>query len=371
MSSTIDPGRREIFARRMTDATSGAFDVAAAYLGLRLDLYRSLADHGPTTAAELAERTSTNERLVREWLEQQAATEVLEATRDDATQQGGSARDGEAGPWRFALPTEHAAVLLDPDAIDGMGGTVRSLVADLAMVPRLVESFRTGRGIPYAEYGPDEADGQAMSTRPIYRSELSSWFVALPEVSARLAGGKVLDVGCGLGWSTVSIAKAFPTAHVDGVDFDLASIDAARELAEQEGMSDRVRFEVRDAAELAGAGYDLVTFFEMLHDLARPVEALRAASEALAPGGVVLVADEITADAFAGPADEADRRHYGWSLLMCLPSSMSEPGSAATGAVIRPATVRAYADAAGFASTEILPIESAAFRFYLLRPKAR
>lgn len=359
MSSTIDPGRREVFARRLTDATSGAFDVAAAYLGLRLGLYRSLADHGPTTAAELAERTSTNERLVREWLEQQAATEVLEATRDDA------------GAWRFALPAEHAVVLLDPDAIDGMGGTVRSLVAELAMVPRLVESFRTGRGIPYAEYGPDEADGQAMSTRPIYRSELSSWFVALPEVSARLAGGRVLDVGCGLGWSTVSIAKAFPTAQVDGVDFDLASIEAAREIAKQEGVSDRVRFEVRDAAELAGAGYDLVTFFEMLHDLARPVEALRAAREALAPGGVVLVADEITADAFAGPADEADRRHYGWSLLLCLPSSMSEPGSAATGAVIRPATVRAYADAAGFASTEILPIESLAFRFYLLRPSAR
>jgi 2-polyprenyl-3-methyl-5-hydroxy-6-metoxy-1,4-benzoquinol methylase len=359
MSSTIDPGRREVFARRLTDATSGAFDVAAAYLGLRLGLYRSLADHGPTTAAELAERTSTNERLVREWLEQQAATEVLEATRDDA------------GAWRFALPAEHAVVLLDPDAIDGMGGTVRSLVAELAMVPRLVESFRTGRGIPYAEYGPDEADGQAMSTRPIHRSELSSWFVALPEVSARLAGGRVLDVGCGLGWSTVSIAKAFPTAQVDGVDFDLASIEAAREIAKQEGVSDRVRFEVQDAAELAGAGYDLVTFFEMLHDLARPVEALRAAREALAPGGVVLVADEITADAFAGPADEADRRHYGWSLLLCLPSSMSEPGSAATGAVIRPATVRAYADAAGFASTEILPIESLAFRFYLLRPSAR
>jgi 2-polyprenyl-3-methyl-5-hydroxy-6-metoxy-1,4-benzoquinol methylase len=357
VSSTIDPGRREIFARRLTDATSGAFDVAAAYLGLRLGLYQSLADRGPTTAAELAERTSTNERLVREWLEQQAATEVLDAARVD-----------ETAAWRFALPAEHAAVLLDPDAIDGVGGTVRSLVADLAMVPRLVESFRTGRGIPYAEYGPDEADGQAMSTRPIYRSELSSWFVALPEVSARLAGGKVLDVGCGLGWSTISIAQAFPTVRVDGVDFDLASIEAAREIAEREGVSDRVRFEVSDAAELAGAGYDLVTFFEMLHDLARPVEALRAAREALAPGGVVLVADEITADAFAGPADEADRRHYGWSLLMCLPSSMSEPGSAATGAVIRPATVRAYADAAGFVSTEVLPIESLAFRFYLLRP---
>ena len=355
MTVRIGPERRELFARRMRDATSGTFDVAAAYLGLRLGLYRSLADDGPATAAELAARTTTNERLVREWLEQQAATEVLEARVD-------------AGSWRFALPADHAAVLLDPDAIDGAGGSVRSLVAELAMLPRLVESFRTGRGIPYAEYGPDESEGQAMSTRPVYRTELPAWFDALPEVSARVAEGKVLDVGCGQGWSSVTIAKTFPTAQVDGVDFDVASIEAARKNAEQEGVADRVRFEVRDAAELAGAGYDLVTFFENLHDLARPVEALRAAREALAPGGAVLVADEFTAEAFTGPADEAERRHYGWSLLVCLPTSMSEPGSAATGAVIRPATVRAYAEAAGFGSTEILQVESRDFRLYLLRP---
>lgn len=281
MDSTVVPARRENFARRLTDATSGAFDVVAAYLGLRLGFYRSLADEGPATAAELAGRTATNERLVREWLEQQAATEVLDAKRDE-----------DAETWRFALPDDHAAVLLDPDALDGMGGTVQALLADLAVVPRLVDSFRTGRGIPYADFGPDEAEGQAASTRPIYRTELPGWFAAMPEVSARLAGGtaRVLDIGCGLGWSGVSIAKAFPTARVDGVDLDAASIEAAQAVAEQEGVSDRVHFEARDAASLAGAGYDVATMFEMLHDLALPVEALRAAREALAPGGVVLVA---------------------------------------------------------------------------------
>jgi len=359
MSSAAVPGRREAFARRLTEVTGGALDVAAAYLGLRLGLYQSLATEGPATAAQLAGRTGTNERLVREWLEQQAATEVLDAKHDGADHS-----------WLFALSDEHAAVLLDPDALDGMGGTVRALIADLAMVPRLVDSFRTGRGIPYAEYGPDEAEGQAISTRPIYRFELPSWFAAMPEVSARLSTGtaRVLDIGCGLGWSSVSIARTFPNARVDGVDLDAASIAAARGIAEQEGVSDRVRFEVQDAADLAGAGYDLGTMFEMLHDLARPVEALRAAREAVAPGGVVLVADEMTGDAFDGPADEADRRHYGWSLLHCLPVSMSEPDSAATGTVIRPATVRSYAAAAGFSATEILPVESIAFRLYLLRP---
>jgi 2-polyprenyl-3-methyl-5-hydroxy-6-metoxy-1,4-benzoquinol methylase len=339
----------------MRDATSGTFDVAAAYLGLRLGLYRSLADDGPATATELAERTATNERLVREWLEQQAATEVLDAHVD-------------AGAWGFALPAEQATVLLDPDALDGVGGTVHSLIAELAMVPRLVEAFRTGRGIPYADYGPDESQGQAMSTRPVYRTELPTWFAALPEVSARVAGGRILDVGCGQGWSSVSMAKTFPAARVDGVDFDVASIAVAREVAEQEGVADRVNFEVKDAAELAGAGYDLVTLFENLHDLARPVQALRAARAALAPGGVVLVADEITAEAFTVPVDDAERSHYGWSLLVCLPTSMSEPDSAATGTVIRPATVRAYAEAAGFASTETVPVQGATFRLYLMRP---
>ena len=158
----------------------------------------------------------------------------------------------------------------------------------------------------------------------------------------------MLDIGCGHGWSSVNIAKLFPNVRVDGVDLDEASITAARAVAKPEGVADRVTYEVRDAATLAGAGYDVATMFEMLHDLSRPVEVLRAAREALAPGGVVVVADELTDEEFVGPASDADRRHYGWSLLHCLPTSMAEPGSAATGTVIRPSTVRAYAEEAGF-----------------------
>ena len=356
MSSTAGPTRREAYVRRMTDSTSGAFDVATAYLGLRLGLYRALAERGPATAAELAARTGTNERLVREWLEQQAATEILEATRE-----------GEA--WRFALPADHATVLLDPDALDGIGGTILNQAADLALLPRLVETFRTGDGIPFAEYDQDMIEGQAASTLPVYKAELAMWFAAIPDIAARLADtGRILDIGCGMGWSCVTMARIFPNARVDGVDLDRASIAAARRNAEREGVAGRVTFEVRDASTLVGAGYDVATMFEMLHDLARPVEALRAAREALGPGGAVLVADEITSDEFTGAADEADRRHYGWSVLHCLPASMTEPDSATTGTVIRPSTVRAYAERAGFSSVEILPVESVAFRLYLLRP---
>jgi 2-polyprenyl-3-methyl-5-hydroxy-6-metoxy-1,4-benzoquinol methylase len=348
---------REAFVQRMGDATLGAFDVASTYLGLKLGFYRSLADEGPATAAELAGRTGTDERLVREWLEQQGATELLAASNDD-------------GEWRFALPPGHAGVLLDPDAPDGIAGTMLSLVAELAQVPRLVDSFRTGVGIPYADYGPDEAEGQAMGTRPIYRTEIKSWFSAVPDLTERLATGsaRVLDIGCGTGWSSVSIAQAFPGVRVEGVDLNPGSIEAARRVAAAEGVTDRVTLEVRDAATLSGAGYDVVTMFEMVHDLARPVEALRVAREALGPGGVVLVADEPVGDAYAGPATEEERRHYGWSLLHCLPASMTEPGSAATGTLMRPDTVRRFAREAGFAAVEVLPVNSVAFRLYLLRP---
>jgi protein-L-isoaspartate O-methyltransferase len=355
MVAADEPTPRDHFARRLTDATSGVFDVAAAYLGLRLGLYRSLADDGPATPAELAARTGTNERLIREWLEQQAATEVLVATPHGAA-------------WRFHLPADHAAILLDPDALDGMAGVILDQVACVAMAPRLVDAYRTGRGIPYADYGLDMGEGQAASTRPVYRTELAGWLAAIPDRDRRLTSGsaRVLDIGCGYGWSSVELARALPGARVDGVDLDPRSIAAARGVAVAEGMSDRVTFDERDAATLAGAGYDLVTMFEMLHDLARPVDVLRAAHEALSPGGWVLVADEITSEAFDGPADEGDRRHYGWSVIHCLPASMTVPGSAATGTVIRSSTVRAYASEAGFGSVEILPVDSAAFRIYLL-----
>lgn len=349
--------RRSRFAERLLEATSGAFDVAAAYFGIRLGLYASLATAGPASPSDLAERTGTNERMVREWLEQQTTTGVIEAVPD-------------GNHWLFSLPAEHAVVLLDPEAIDGMAGTIRGLVAELAMVPRLLRTFRTGEGIPYADYGPDEAEGQAMSSRPLYQAEMASWLAALPDVHARLStkGGRVLDIGCGLGWSSVSIAQALPKASVTGIDLDAASINSARSIAARAGVDDRVEFEARDAAAFAGAGFDLATMFEMLHDLARPVEALQAARHAVGRDGVVLVADELVGEKFTGTTNPAEARHYGWSLLHCLPASMTTAGSAATGTVIRPTTVRTYAKQAGFSRIDVLAIQTATLRLYALHP---
>jgi len=348
---------RESFLERMNTSVLGAFDIASTYLGVKLGLYASLAEHGPSTSHELAERTGTNERLVREWLEQQGATELLDAAHSD-------------DEWRFALPAGHAEPLLDPDDSDQVHGTVLSLIGDLAVVPRLVESFRTGAGIPYADYGADVAEGQSRGTRPTYRTEIPSWFAAVPGLSERMAEGnaRVLDIGCGIRCSSVSIAQAYPGVTVDGVDLDPGSIESARQVAEAEGVTDQVTFEVRDVATLSGAGYDVATMFEMLHDLARPVEVLRVARDAVTPDGVVLVADEPVNDTYKGPTHDDERRHHGWSLLHCLPASMAEPDSAATGTLIRPDTVRRYALEAGFADVERLAVDSEAFHLYLLRP---
>jgi 2-polyprenyl-3-methyl-5-hydroxy-6-metoxy-1,4-benzoquinol methylase len=179
----------------------------------------------------------------------------------------------------------------------------------------------------------------------------------------------VADVGCGTGWSSLAIARAFPKVRVDGFDLDDASVAAATSHAEDAGVADRVQFHVHDAADPQLAGrYDLVTAFETLHDMARPVEALRAMRELLAPSGVVLIADERVAETFAAPANEIDRFNYGWSILHCLPACRAESPSAATGTVMRPPTLHRYATEAGFSEVQIVPIENDFWRFYQLIP---
>jgi 2-polyprenyl-3-methyl-5-hydroxy-6-metoxy-1,4-benzoquinol methylase len=179
----------------------------------------------------------------------------------------------------------------------------------------------------------------------------------------------VADLACGPGWSSIAIAQAYPLVTVDGFDLDADVIAAARRNAEQAGLSDRVTFAATDAAGLGTAGqYDLVTILEGLHDMSRPVDVLRAARGLLSPSGSVLVADELVAEEFTVPAPDLERYLYGWSVLSCLPSAMGDPGTAATGAVMRPATLGRYAREAGFSGVETLPLETETWRFYRLSP---
>lgn len=352
--------QRDALTTRLFGATLGAFDLLSAMLGLELGYYRALADGGPATAGELATRTRTDRRYTREWLEQQAVTGILEV--DDT---------GEPETRRYTLPAGHALALLDPDDLATASPMPRFVLSGARMLPLIADAYRTGAGIDWADY-PGLIEAQELANRPMFRHLLAQeWLPAIPDVHARLqAGARVADLGAGAGWSSIAIAKAYPNAHVDGLDLDAQSVERARANAAAEGADpSRLRFHHVDAGDHRLDGrYDLVTIIEALHDLSQPVAVLTAAGQLLAPGGTVLVVDEKVAETFTAPGDEIERLMYGYSILYCLVNARVDPHAVGTGTVMRPATVRAYAEAAGFSRVTVLPIEHEVFRFYRLDP---
>ncbi|GAC1482039.1 MAG: class I SAM-dependent methyltransferase [Candidatus Dormibacteria bacterium] len=353
--------QRSAFLDRLTASCLGTFEIAAVYLGIKLGLYHSLAEQGPATSTELSGRTATEERYVREWLEQQTVTGVLRV--DDAA--------APSAGRRYSLAAAHAEVLLDVDSPNFMGAQPQQMIGVLQPLPALIRAFRQGGGVPYEAYGADCRDGIAASNRVAFINQLGSeWFPSIPELDARLRSdppARVADVGCGFGVSAISIAKAYPKVHVDAFDLDESSVEQARQNARSQGLSQQITFAVRDASDPGiSEKYDLVVAFETIHDMARPVEALAAMRGLAAVGGMVLVVDErVQADFTVDPGD-VERMCYGFSLLHCLPAGMVEQPSAGTGTVMRPAILRAYAQQAGFQDIEVLPIENDFWRFYRL-----
>ena len=347
-------------ARRLASDTIAALELCTVYLGERLGLYRALAEGGPATSSELADRTGTVERYVREWLEQHAAGGLL------------AVDDPAAGPLerRYRMPPEHVPVLADPDSVHYQAYRGVEAVRAARPLPDLVEAFRNGGAPPPLPWAPE---GRAEFNRALFVNLLGSrWLPAIPAVDRRLRAdppARVADVACGTGWSSLAMATAYPRITVDGFDLDPDVVALATQNAQETEVAARVRFAVVDAADPDLPGrYDLVTIFEALHDMSRPVDALRAARAMLAEGGSVVVADERVEDTFTAPAPDHDRRAYGWSVVSCLPSAMGDPETAATGAVLRPATLARYAEAAGFGEVETLPFDAGDWRFYRLTP---
>jgi SAM-dependent methyltransferase len=351
----------EAFAERLFGATIGLLEVASVHVGGRLGFYRALAD-GDATPTELAARTDTAERYVREWLEQQAVAGFLSVDDPDA----------EAGERRYGLPDAHRPVLAEEEDLNYLTPLASLAMGVLRPLDALLEAYRTGGGVPYEAYGADTRDGIGAINRPQFVNEVAGWLGSIPEVDARLRAAppaRVADVACGTGWSSIAIARAYSDVTLDAIDVDAESIEDARRNVAEAGLEDRVRPIVHDAsAPDLGGRYDLVTIFEALHDMNHPVEALRAARNSLAAGGSVLVADERVAERFTAPGDEIERFNYGWSVLHCLAVGTTEKGAAGTGTVMRPDILRVYAAAAGFARVEVLPIEHAFWRFYRLVP---
>jgi 2-polyprenyl-3-methyl-5-hydroxy-6-metoxy-1,4-benzoquinol methylase len=355
--------RRDALAERLFTGLLEALELLSVQLGVELGLYSGLRRDGPADAHELAERAGIHPRYAREWLEQQAAAGILDSTGGDA--------DPERR--RFALPAGHAEALLDHDSPAAVHAVAPAVIGIASVLDRLATSYRTGGGVPYAAFGPDLRHGIAGMNRPLFTNDLAVWLAAAPTVDRHLrsrARPEILDVGCGTGWSSVALARAYPEARVHGIDLDGASVDEARRNATEAGVDGRVDFEVRDAVtvdELDGR-YDLVCIFEALHDMAHPVRTLAKLGRVLTEGGAVLVADERVCETFTAPAEFNDRLMYAWSVLHCLPATMAEQPSIATGTVLRPSTLRRYAAEAALPRVEELAVDNDFWRLYLLQP---
>jgi 2-polyprenyl-3-methyl-5-hydroxy-6-metoxy-1,4-benzoquinol methylase len=364
MTATEDTGqKRDALVERLVESASSTMTLFTIHLGDQLGFYNILAEEGPITASELADRSGTNERYVREWLEQQTVSGLLEVEDDSLG----------SGDRRFYLPQGHDEVLSHRDSLNYLAPLAQIVAGVVSPISKVVEAFRTGRGVPFSEYGKNAREGQARMNRAMFLTEVGrDWLPTIEDVHQRLLAdppARVADIGCGAGWSSIGIAKSYPNALVDGFDLDEPSIEMARAHVEESGVADRVDFQVRDAgdAELAGK-YDLVTAFECIHDMSHPVEALRTMKRLVKDGGAVLVADERVGESFTRSGNEVEGLMYGFSVLHCLPAGMVDQPSAATGTVMRPDTLRKYALEAGFRDVEILPIENFFFRVYRLVP---
>jgi ubiquinone/menaquinone biosynthesis C-methylase UbiE len=287
-------------------------------IGDRLGLYRALAD-GPARPAELAERTGTDPRYIEEWLRGQAAGGYVTYDADAAT---------------YSLNEEQAFALTDPDGPLYLPGAFELALGSLAATSRVVDAFRTGKGIGWHEHDDMVFSGCERFFRPGYAAHLvAEWLPALDGIVARLeSGARVADLGCGHGASTVLMAQAFPKSTFFGSDYHQGSIDEARKRAADAGVADRVRFEVATAQSATGHDLDLVTTFDCLHDMGDPVGAAKHVRSSLAPDGTWMIVEPFANDTVVDNLNPVGRVYYGFSTYLCVPSAMSQSGGYALGA---------------------------------------
>jgi SAM-dependent methyltransferase len=328
---TIDQAKLDALLGRAVVDIGANFHGALVITGDRLGLFRALRDTGPTTPQDLAKRTGTHERYLREWLSAMAA---------------GGYVSYDAATLEFSLSPEQAAALVDGD----LPGAFLLAQATVKSEPRITEVFRSGNGVGWHEHDPALFEGTERFFRPGYAMNLvSSWIPALDGVQARLEkGGHVADVGCGHGASTILMAKAYPASRFVGFDYHARSIERAREAARREGLGDRVRFEVAGAKDYPGKDYDLVAFFDSLHDMGDPVGAARRVRHSLAAGGAWLLVEPFAHDRLEDNLNPVGRLYYAASTMLCTPNSLSQEVGAALGAQAGEARLKRVATEGGF-----------------------
>jgi SAM-dependent methyltransferase len=324
------------FVHKAFGDIGGALTASLVVIGDRLGLYRALASDGPATPADLAARTQTAERYVREWCAAQAASGYL--TYDPKT-------------GRYTLPEAHAAALTDESSPACVLGGFQGMTAATRITPRIIEAFRSGQGVGWHEHDANLFEGTERFFRPGYNANLlSSWIPALEGVAQKLErGAHVADVGCGHGASTIIMAQRYPRSTFVGFDYHEPSITRARKRAEEAGVGDRIRFEVAQAKTYPGRGeYDLVTFFDCLHDMGDPVGASTHVRESLKPDGTWMLVEPFAHDKLEDNLNPLGRVFYSVSTLVCTPASLSQEVGLALGAQAGERRLRDVLSKAGF-----------------------
>ena len=329
-----DMDKLNAFVGRMVGDLGAAMNASLALVGDKLGLYKAMAD-GPLTSKELARKTGTTERYVREWLAAQAASDYV--TYDPATE-------------RFTLPPEQAMVFAHEDSPAFLAGVYDIIAAAFRAEPKIIEAFRSGRGVGWHEQDPCLFCGTGRFFRTSYLHHLTQeWIPALDGMADRLArGGTVADVGCGVGHSTIIMAKAYPEARFRGFDYHSPSIEAAREAAAEAGVADRVSFEIAAAKEFPGTGYDLVTFFDCLHDLGDPAGAARHVHSTLADDGTWMIVEPQAGDRLTDNLNPVGRMYYAASTVICTPASLSQEVGLGLGAQAGEIRLRQVVTEGGF-----------------------
>jgi SAM-dependent methyltransferase len=330
----LDMEKLNAFVGQFVGDLGAAVHAGMVVIGEKLGLYKALAD-GPVTSTELSAKTKTDERYVREWLSSQAAGGYV--TYDDKTR-------------KFHLSPEQAFTLANEDSPAYLPGAFELALGSLEAVPRIVESFRSGAGMGWHEHADGVFHGCEKFFRPGYAANLvSTWIPALDGVREKLeAGARVADVGCGKGASTLLMAKAFPKSRFFGFDYHDKSIEGARGSARRAGLAERITFEVAKAKEYPGKDYDFVAVFDCLHDMGDPVGAARHVYQSLAAEGTWMIVEPFANDELKNNLNPVGRVYYGFSTLLCTPSSRSQEVGLCLGAQAGEARIRDVVTSAGF-----------------------
>jgi SAM-dependent methyltransferase len=331
----VDGAKLEQFVFRAVEEVGATLNAALVVMGDKLGLYRAMAGAGGLTPVDLARRTGVSERYVREWLNAQAAGGFVEYDPDRGA---------------YTLPPEQTVALTDDQSPAYLPGFFQIALGSVIDSPRITESARSGEGVGWHEHNHDVFDGCERFFRPGYNANLvSAWIPALDGVAQKLeAGGKVADVGCGHGSSTILMAEAYPNSTFVGSDYHAGSIETARRRAEEAGVADRVRFETADASTHPGGDYDLVTMFDCLHDMGDPVGAARQVRRTLKPDGTWLIVEPMAGDRVEDNLNPVGRAYYGFSTFLCTPASLSQDVGLALGAQAGEARIKDVVSGGGF-----------------------